>query len=72
MNIPHMTVADLIAFLETQPADLLVAYERCSEMCLLEPGSIVQGQGVAPRPDGWVANPRPDKPTQTYLILPGN
>lgn len=67
-----MTVAELIAFLQTQPQDLPVAYRCYSEYCLLEVKDIEVKHLCPPRSDGWVANERPDKPTQDYLTLPGN
>lgn len=67
-----MTVAELIAFLQAQPQDLQVAYRCFSEQALLEAESIVIAEMCPPRPDGWIENKRPDKPTQAYLLLPGN
>ena len=67
-----MTVAELIAYLQTQPQELQVAYRRCSEQVLLEVKEIEIAEKCQPRPDGWIQDKRPDKPTQTYLLLPGN
>ena len=67
-----MTVAELIEFLKTQRQDLQVAHQMCSEACLLEPGAIYESEACVARPDGWVQNKRPDMPTQTYLMFPGN
>lgn len=67
-----MTVADLIEFLKTQPQDLLVVYQCCSEFDLLEQKHISIKALCAPRADGWVPDARPDKPTQQYLAFPGN
>jgi hypothetical protein len=67
-----MTVAEFIAFLQTQPQDLQVAYQICSEQFLLEAADIRIAELCEPRPDGWIENRRNDKPTQTYLLLPGN
>lgn len=67
-----MNVAELIEFLKTQRQDLQVVYRCCSEQCLLEAEDIQVGEECQPRADGWVQNKRPDMPTQTYLILPGN
>jgi hypothetical protein len=67
-----MTVAELISFLQTQPQDLQVAYECYSEACLLEPDEIKLSERCEPRADFWVHDKRPDKPTQTYLMFPGN
>lgn len=67
-----MNVAELIAFLGTQPQNLQVAYRCCSEQALLDPSDIQIFEGCEPRRDGWVHSKRPDKPTQEYLLLPGN
>lgn len=67
-----MTVAKLIAFLQTQPQDLQVIYRCYSEYCLLEAKQIGIEAHCEPREDGWVAYKRPDKPTQDYLTFPGN
>ena len=65
-----MTVAELIEFLQKQPQDLLVAYQRYSEQCLLE--EIEVRELCEPRPDGWVQDKRQDMPTRMYLVFPGN
>lgn len=67
-----MTVAELIAFLQTQPQELQVAYRCCSEQDLLKAEKIKIAERCEPRQDGWIHDKRPDKPTQTYLLLPGN
>ena len=67
-----MTVAELIAFLQTQPQYLPVAYRCCSEQALLESDDIRIKEACMPRNDGWVQDKRPDKETQTYLLFPGN
>jgi len=67
-----MNVAELIEFLKTQRQDLQVIYRCCSENAVLEENEICVGEACEPRPDGWVANKRPDKPAKQYLILPGN
>ena len=67
-----MTVAELIAFLQTQPQDLPVAYRCCSEQVLLESDDIRIKEACKPREDGWIQDKRPDKETQTYLLFPGN
>jgi hypothetical protein len=66
-----MTVAELIAYLQTQPQDMQVAYDCCSEHCLLEVGDIRPHEACEPRPDGWIQRKRPDMPARTYLMLPG-
>lgn len=67
-----MTVADLIAYLQTQPQDLLVAYQCCSEQAVLVVEEISIVDLCEPRPDGWIQCARPDMPTRRYLLLPGN
>lgn len=67
-----MTVKELIAILQNKPQDLLVAYRKYSEWSLLEVDDIGIAPLCPPRPDGWVHDARPDKPTQDYLTLPGN
>ena len=67
-----MTVSDLIAFLQTQPQDLMVAYELYSEQCLIEVNEIVIMEASVPRHDGWIEHKRSDKPTQKYLLFPGH
>lgn len=68
----EMTVAELIEFLQTQPQELQVAYDIHSEHCLIEPSDIRLYEACEPRADGWIQRGRPDKPKQTYLMLPGN
>jgi hypothetical protein len=67
-----MTVAELITLLQTKPQELQVVYQLHSEYCLLEANLIDVERLCEPRPDGWVHDARPDKPTQEYLVLPGN
>lgn len=67
-----MNVAELIAYLQTQPQYLTVVYSLYSERCMLTTKDIMIIEACEVRPDGWVANKRPDKPVQTYLALPGN
>jgi hypothetical protein len=67
-----MTVSELIEFLKTQPQDLQVAYCIFSEMALMRLKDIEVVDLCEPRNDGWVARKRPDKPTQKYLLFPGN
>lgn len=64
-----MTVQELIVILQGKPQDLLVAYSKYSEYCLLEESDIEVSTLCPPRADGWVADRRPDKPTQDYLVL---
>jgi hypothetical protein len=67
-----MTVAELIEFLKTQPQDLPVAFKIYSENSLMDVGQIEVEELGMPRNDGWVPNKRPDKPSQKYLVFPGN
>jgi hypothetical protein len=67
-----MTVSELIAFLQTQPQDLQVAYGLYSEQCLMVATDINVATFTPARSDGWIQNRRPDMPTQDYLLFPGN
>ena len=67
-----VTVTELIAFLQTQPQDLQVAYRCYSEQVLIDAEGIGLFEGCLPRDDGWIQHKRPDKPSQTYLLFPGN
>ena len=66
-----MKVSELIEFLQKQPQDIQVAYECYSEACLLDGGIRIDVLST-PRADGWIHLERDDKPTQTYLLFPGN
>ena len=67
-----MTVSELIEYLKTQPQDLTVLYAAYSEYNLLGCDQIEIVTACFPRPDGWVANSRPDRPEKEYLLFPGN
>ena len=67
-----MTVRELIQYLQQQPQDLQVAYEKYSEQCLLRVEEIKIAELCKPRNDGWIQLKRPDKASQRYLLLPGN
>lgn len=67
-----MNVAELIAFLQKQPQDMPVAYDLFSEQCLLDVNYIRIKELCEPREDGWIQNKRPDMPSVTYLVFPGN
>lgn len=67
-----MTVSELIEHLKTMPGDLLVAYNRFSEKCLMDADEIRVEDLCHPRADGWIQNKRPDMPTMKYLVFPGN
>lgn len=71
-ELKPLTVADLIAHLQSFPPDLLVTYQCCSEQVLLEADLVTVERFGLPRPDGWVHDARPDKPTQEYVSFPGN
>ena len=67
-----MKVHELIELLRTYPQDLPVAYSCCSEQVLMEADQIEIQNLCEARPDGWIQNERPDKPTTQYVLLPGN
>ena len=67
-----ITVAELVAFLQTQPQDALCAYRCYSESNLLALDEITLFLACAPRADGWIQDKRPDMPPQEYLLFPGN
>jgi len=67
-----MLVKDLIEYLKTFPEDMVVAHQMYSEQCLLEQSDIAVMRLSVPREDGWIPNLRPDKPSQDYLVFPGN
>ncbi len=67
-----MTVSELIKFLETQQPDMQVAFRIYSEYSLMEAGDISVVEACEPRPDGWIHWLRDDKPSQKYLMFPGN
>lgn len=72
MGFSYMTVADLVAFLRTQPQELPVAFRCYSEQVLLKAEDIEVVRCCEPRSDGWIHDERRDKPSREYLILPGN
>lgn len=67
-----MTVAELIEFLKTQPQDLRVAHGMYSEAALLTTAGIHVEEWCVARPDGWIHWIRNDKPSESYLMFPGN
>lgn len=67
-----MTVADLIALLQTFPQGLPVAYRLHSEQTLMEPEDIRIANLSSARVDGWIQDARPDIPKCDYLLFPGN
>jgi hypothetical protein len=67
-----MTVAELIDILKAMPQELPVAYSCYSEQILMRPSQIVIDQACIARPDGWIQNERPDMPSVSYCLFPGN
>jgi hypothetical protein len=67
-----MTVDDLVKYLQTLQADMLIAYQCYSEQCLMRADEIKVTDLCEPRADGWIQNERPDMPTRRYLLFPGN
>lgn len=67
-----MTVSELIEVLKQHPQDLQVAHRMFSEYCLLDSEEVSVMDLCLERPDGWIHDKRPDKPTQRYLVFPGN
>lgn len=64
-----MKVHELIELLKTYPQDMLVAQPLWSEFVLVDPDKLEVKPLCEPRPDGWVAYNRPDKPSIDYLVL---
>lgn len=67
-----INVGDLINYLKTYPHDTPVAYRCYSESMALELKDIDIQKLCKERPDGWVANARPDKELIDWLVFPGN
>ncbi len=67
-----MTVAELIAFLQKQPQDLLVAHRMWSEWLLMDAEAIGVDELSEPQPDGWIQGKRPDIASRLYLVFTGN
>lgn len=67
-----MTVRELIEFLKTQPQDALVAFCQYSDYTAMEAEHIDLMNLQSARVDGYVGEARPDKPTQQWLVFPGN
>lgn len=72
LSATMITVARLIAHLQTLPQTAPVAYRLHSEQILMELKDIHVKKLCKEREDGWVHDARPDKPTQTYVVFPGN
>ena len=67
-----MTVAELIEFLKTQPQEMPILFRQYSDYTELRQDQIEVEEHGVPRGDGYVASKRPDKPSQKYLVFPGN
>lgn len=67
-----MTVQELIQVLQMCPQDLVVAYEKYSDQCVMDPEELKIISACEPDSRGWIQNARPDKPQQKYLMFPGN
>ena len=67
-----MTVADLIQFLQTHPKDMPILFRQYSDYTILQEDQICIEEHGLPRSDGYVPSQRPDKPSQKYLVFPGN
>lgn len=65
-----MNVAELIEVLKKYLQDLTVVHEMWSEQNILKEEDIRVADLCLARPDGWVANKRPDKPNVRYLVIP--
>lgn len=64
-----MKVKDLIAKLGEFDPELDVVYPLHSEQCIADPEDVQIIIACPARPDGWVQNKRPDKPSQNYLCI---
>ena len=72
-----MTVKEFIQFLESQPQDIQVAHQMCSEFCLLDKAAVSIMKLKLPMDDGWIhytwsSEKDEDVAKQKYLVLPGN
>ncbi len=67
-----MKVSELVKILKEYPQEMDVVYRCASENVMLEKDELKIVKLCAERPDGWVANERPDKPSKDYLVFPGN
>ena len=69
-----MTVKELVAYLQTFPDHLQVAYRHHSEYCLMEVEEIRVVKAQPSRADGWIPDGwgRKDLATVDYLMFPGN
>ena len=67
-----LTVGTLKQLLKKYDNDIKIAFSQHSEYVVMEEDDIATQMACAPRPDGWVQRKRPDKPTEEYLVFPGN
>lgn len=69
--VKPITIADLVTHLQTFEQTLPVCYRLFSEQCLLglDERDVAVVECCEPRPDGWVEDKRPDKPSVKYLKI---
>lgn len=67
-----MKVKDLIVHLQAQDQEMLVAYCFCSDQKLMHVEEISIIEAGEPRNDDYIHAKRFDKPSQKYLLFPGN
>ena len=67
-----MNVKELKELLSRHPDDMKIAHTMYSEQCLLNQDDISIFEGCSPRDDDWIQNARPDKETESYLLIRGN
>ena len=72
MSMKPITVAELIAHLQTLPQQLPVAYRLHSEQILMELDDVSVEWLQEARPDGWVHDKRSDRPAVRYVVFLGN
>jgi len=67
-----LTVGTLKKILDQHPDDMYIVYGCRSEQVLMMSDQVNTADLGQARNDNWVHNYRPDKPTQEYLVFPGN
>lgn len=67
-----MNVKKLKELLSKFPDDMKIAHTMYSEQCLLDEDDISIFEGCTPREDRWIQNARPDKKSESYLLIRGN
>lgn len=70
--VEPMTVAELVAYLQTLPQDMWVAQASMGTCVLVEKCDLHVGRLPEPDEIGDIPGWRPDMPTRQYLVLPGN